>query len=157
MENVDREFLPIHTDRVIRILGRVPDPDEDSQGIDVDEIESQLSIIGSQERPEYRRAASSQSRGLQPGLRMMVQTLQQQLAEQKAREEKREAEQKAREEKLLAQLEEQFAREKQREEDQKQREEKREAEQKAREERLVAQLELQGRLLARLEQKDDSK
>ena len=182
VENVDREFLPIHTDRVIRILSRVPDPDEDAPEIDADGVESQLSIIGSQERPGYRRAASSQSRGLQPELRMMVQTLQQQLAEQKAkeekreaeqkaREEKREAEQKAREEKLLAQLEEQLAREKQREEDQKQREAKREAEQKAREaeqktreteqktreERLVAQLELQGRLLARLEQNDKFK
>ncbi|KAJ5101009.1 hypothetical protein N7456_007061 [Penicillium angulare] len=175
VQNVDREFLPIHTDRVIRILGTVPDPNEDAPGVDTGEVESQLSIIGSQERPGYRRAASSQSRGLQPGLRMMVQTLQQQLAEQKAKEEKREAEQKAREEKreaeqkareaeqkvreekLLAQLEEQLAREKQREAKREAEQKAREAEQKTREERLVAQLELQGRLLARLEQKDEFK
>ncbi|KAJ5100896.1 hypothetical protein N7456_006948 [Penicillium angulare] len=161
VENVDREFLRIHTDRLMRVLDRVPDPEDDISGIDVDEVESQLSIIGSQELPGYRRAASSQSRGLQPELRMMVQTLQQQLAEQKAKEEKREAEQKTREaeqktreERLLAQLEEQTIRQKQREVDQKEREKKREAEQKAREEKLLAQLELQGRFLARLEKED---
>ncbi|KAJ5100820.1 hypothetical protein N7456_006872 [Penicillium angulare] len=161
VKNVDREFLPIHTDRLMRVLGRVPDPEDDTLGIDVDEVESQLSIIGSQERPGYRRAASSQSRGLQPELRMMVQTLKQQLAEQKTKEEKREVEQKTREERLLAQLEEQNIRQRQLEKDQKEREEKREVEQKAREaeqkvreEKLLAQLELQGRLLARLEKED---
>ncbi|KAJ5100744.1 hypothetical protein N7456_006796 [Penicillium angulare] len=150
VKNVDREFLRIHTDRLMRVLGRVPDPEDDTLGIDVDEVESQLSIIGSQERPGYRRAASSQSRGLQPELRMMVQTLKQQLAEQKTREER-----------LLAQLEEQNIRQRQLEKDQKEREEKREVEQKAREaeqkvreEKLLAQLELQGRLLARLEKED---
>ncbi|KAJ5722835.1 hypothetical protein N7488_000870 [Penicillium malachiteum] len=55
-------------------------------------------------------------------------------------------EQKAREERLIAQVEEQ-----------KEREEKREAEQKAREERLIAQLELQGRLIACLGLKNESK
>ncbi|KAJ5101064.1 hypothetical protein N7456_007116 [Penicillium angulare] len=165
VENVDREFLPIHTSRVIRILDGVPDPDEGASEVDVTEMESQLSIIGSQERPGYCRAASSQSRGLQPELRMMVHTLQQQLAEQKAKEEKREAEQKTREaeqktreERLLAQLEEQNIRQRQLEKDQKEREEKREAEQKVREDKLHAQLELlQGRLLARLEEKNDFK
>ncbi|KAJ5976618.1 hypothetical protein N7481_010325 [Penicillium waksmanii] len=136
VENVDREFLPIHTHRLLRILEGVPDPDEGSLSVVVDGPDSQLSVGGSQERLGYRRAASSQNRGLQPELRMMVQTLQEQLAEQKDREEKREAEQKAREEKLLAQLEQQ-----------KLREEKREAEQK----------ELQMKLLALLEQKDNSK
>ncbi|KAJ5267850.1 hypothetical protein N7478_010658 [Penicillium angulare] len=150
VKNVDREFLRIHTDRLMRVIGRVPDPEDDTLGIDVDEVESQLSIIGSQERPGYRRAASSQSRALQPELRMMVQTLKQQLAEQRTREER-----------LLAQLEEQNIRQRQLEKDQKEREEKREAEQKAREaeqkareEKLLAQLELQGRLLARLEKED---
>ncbi|KAJ5976629.1 hypothetical protein N7481_010336 [Penicillium waksmanii] len=147
VENVDREFLPIHTRRLLRILEGVPDPDEGSLSVVVDEPDSQLSMSGSQERLGYRRAASSQNRGLQPELRMMVQTLQEQLAEQKDREEKREAEQKAREEKLLAQLEQQKLREEKREAEQKAREEKREAEQK----------ELQMKLLALLEQKDNSK
>ncbi|KAJ5559382.1 hypothetical protein N7513_001781 [Penicillium frequentans] len=139
VENLDREFLPIHTDRLMRILEEVPDPDEEVSGIDVDELDSQVSLVGLQERPGYRRAASSQNRGLQPELRMMVQTLQQQLTDQKEREEKRaaeqkerEAEQKEREEKLLVQLEQQ-----------KLREEKREAEQKEREEKLLVQLEQQ--------------
>ncbi|KAJ6126383.1 hypothetical protein N7523_001995 [Penicillium sp. IBT 18751x] len=186
VENLDREFLPIHTRRLMRILEGVPDPDEDGFGVDVDGLDSQVSMVGLQERPGYRRAASSQNRSLQPELRMMVQTLQQQLAEQKEREEKREAErkereveQKEREEKLLAQLEQQKLREEKREaerkereveqkereekllaqlEQQKLREEKREAEQKEREEkREVEQKELQGKLLALLEQKDKSK
>jgi flagellar biosynthesis GTPase FlhF len=129
VENVDREFLPIHTHRLLRVLEGVPDPDEGSLSVVVDGPDSQLSVGGSQERLGYRRVASSQNRGLQPELRMMVQTLQEQLAEQKDREEKREAEQKAQEEK--------------REAEQKAREEKREAEQKAREEKLLAQLEQQ--------------
>lgn len=153
VENLDREFLPIHTERLMRIIEEVPNPDEDPLSVDVDGPDSQVSMVGSQERPGYRRATSSQNRGLQPELRMMVQTLQQQLAEQREREEKRESERKAREERLLAQLEEQ-----------KLREERREAEQKAREEKLLAQLEqqrqeqtaLQGKLLALLEQKDKS-
>jgi flagellar biosynthesis GTPase FlhF len=139
VENVDREFLPIHTHRLLRILEGVPDPDEGSLSVVVDEPDSQLSMGGSQERLGYRRVASSQNRGLQPELRMMVQTLQEQLAEQKDREEKREAEQKAREEKLLAQLEQQKLREEKREAEQK----AWEAEQKAREEKLLAQLEQQ--------------
>ncbi|KAJ5982376.1 hypothetical protein N7451_012476 [Penicillium sp. IBT 35674x] len=94
VENLDRDFLPIHTHRLMRILEEVPDPDENGFGIDVDELDSQVSMVGLQERPGYRRAASSQNRGLQPELRMMIQTLQQQLAEQKEREEKRDAEQK---------------------------------------------------------------
>ncbi|CAI7643535.1 unnamed protein product [Penicillium manginii] len=129
VENVDREFLPIHTHRLLRVLEGVPDPDEGSLSVVVDGPDLQLSVGGSQERLGYRRVASSQNRGLQPELRMMVQTLQEQLAEQKDREEKREAEQKAQEEK--------------REAEQKAREEKREAEQKAREEKLLAQLEQQ--------------
>ncbi|QKX63199.1 uncharacterized protein TRUGW13939_10368 [Talaromyces rugulosus] len=118
MENVDREFLPIHTDRLIRLLEDVPDLEEYSLSDDV-EIESQVSRIGSQDRSGLRRTTSSLGRGLQPELRMMVQTLQQQLAEQKEREDK-----------LLTQLERQ-----------REREEKREVEQKAREDRLLAQLE----------------
>ncbi|KAI2707452.1 hypothetical protein CBS147333_9340 [Penicillium roqueforti] len=136
VENLDRDFLPIHTDRLIRILEEVPDPDEDVYSIDVDELDSQVSMVGLQERPGYRRAASSQNRGLQPELRMMVQTLQQQLAEQKGREEKREAEQKKREA-------EQKLREERREVEQKDREKKREADYK----------ELQDKLLALLEQR----
>jgi hypothetical protein len=167
VENLDREFLPIHTHRLMRILEEVPDPVEDVSGIDVDELDSQVSMVGLQDRPGYRRAASSQ-RGLQPELRMMVQTLQQQLTDQKEREEKRaaeqkereekllvqleqqklreekrEAEQKDREEKLLVQLEQQKLREEKREAEQKEREEKREAEQKDREEKLLVQLEQQ--------------
>jgi hypothetical protein len=172
VENLDREFLPIHTHRLMRFLEKVPDPDEDGFSIDVDELDSQVSMVGLQERPGYRRAASSQNRSLQPELRMMVQTLQQQLAEQKEREEKREAEQKEREEKLLAQLEQQKLREEKREAEQKLREETREAEQKEREEKLLAQLEqqklreekreaeqkeLQSKLLSLIEQKDKSK
>ncbi|KAJ5556048.1 hypothetical protein N7513_003690 [Penicillium frequentans] len=153
VENLDREFLPIHTDRLMRILEEVPDPDEEVSGIDVDELDSQVSLVGLQERPGYRRAASSQNRGLQPELRMMVQTLQQQLTDQKEREEKRaaeqkerEAEQKEREEKLLVQLEQQKLREEKREAEQKEREaeqKEREAEQKEREEKLLIQLEQQ--------------
>ncbi|KAJ5340367.1 hypothetical protein N7541_009491 [Penicillium brevicompactum] len=170
VENLDREFLPIHTDRLMRILEEVPDPDEDVSGIDVDELDSQVSMVGLQERPGYRRAASSQNRGLQPELRMMVQTLQQQLADQKEREEKRAAEQKEREEKLLVQLEQQKLREekraaeqKEREEkqaaEQKEREEKRAAEQKGREEKLLVQLEQQKLREERreVEQKDREK
>lgn len=44
VENVDREFLRIHTDRLTRSLGRVPDPEDDIPGIDVDEVESQPSF-----------------------------------------------------------------------------------------------------------------
>ncbi|KAJ5216894.1 hypothetical protein N7468_009902 [Penicillium chermesinum] len=153
VENVDREFLPLHTKRLMSILEKIPDPDDEQSVVDADEPESQLSIVGSLERPGYRRAASSQNRGLQPELRIMVQALQQQLAEQKEREEKRDAEQRAREEKLLAQLEEQ-----------KLREERREAEQKAREEKLLTQLEqqrkantdLQAKLIAFLERAEKS-
>ncbi|KAJ5982362.1 hypothetical protein N7451_012462 [Penicillium sp. IBT 35674x] len=152
----------------MRILEEVPDPDEDRFAIDVDELDSQVSMVRLQERPSFRRAASSQNRGLQPELRMMVQTLQQQLAEHKEREEK-----------LLAQLEQQKLREEKREMEQKEREEKREAERKGREaerkereEKLLDQLkqqklredkreagqkELQGKLLALLEQKEKSK
>ncbi|KAJ5718790.1 hypothetical protein N7488_004436 [Penicillium malachiteum] len=116
------------------LLEKVPDPD-------VFGVDLQLSIIGSQ-----GHHISTQNHGLQPELQKMIEVLQQQLAEQKTREEKREAEQKAREERLIAQVEEQ-----------KEREEKREAEQKAREERLIAQLELQGRLIAGLGLKNESK
>ncbi|KAJ5547488.1 hypothetical protein N7513_004722 [Penicillium frequentans] len=160
VENLDREFLPIHTNRLMRILEEVPDPDEDVSGIDIDELDSQVSMVGLQERPSFRRAASSQTRGLQPELRMMVQTLQQQLAEQKEREEKRAAEQKEREEKLLVQLEQQKLREEKREAEQKEREEKQAAEQKEREEkreveqkeREAEQKEREEKLLAQLEQ-----
>ncbi|KAJ5348559.1 uncharacterized protein N7506_001812 [Penicillium brevicompactum] len=173
VENLDCEFLPIHTDRLMRILEEVPNPDEDVSGMDVDELDSQVSMVGLQERPGYRRAASSQNRGLQPELRMMVQTLQQQLADQKEREEKRAAEQKEREEKLLVQLEQQKLREEKREAEQKEREEKllvqleqqklreekREAEQKGREEKLLLQLEQQKLREERreVEQKDREK
>ncbi|KAJ5330568.1 hypothetical protein N7476_000351 [Penicillium atrosanguineum] len=172
VKNLDREFLPIHTHRLMRVLEGVPDPDEDGFGVDVDGPDSQVSLVGSQEHPGYRRATSSQNRGLQPELRMMVHTLQQQLAEQKEREEtreaeqkereeKREAEQKEREEKLLAQLEQQKLREEKREAEQKEREEKLLAQleqQKLREEKREAeQKELQGKLLTFLEQKDKSK
>ncbi|KAJ5100405.1 hypothetical protein N7456_006457 [Penicillium angulare] len=109
VQNLDREFLPIHTNRLMRMLEQLPDPSGDS-----DLLESQLPGTGSQDQPGSRRAASSQNRGLQPELRMMVQTSKQRLAEQRAREEKREAEwkereseQKAREGTLLAQLEQQ--------------------------------------------------
>ena len=119
VKNVDREFPPIHTRRLLRILEGVPDPDDGPLNVNVDGHNSQLSMVGSQERPGYRRVASSQSRGLQPELRMMVQTLQEQLAEQKEREERH-----------LAQLEQQ-----------KLREEKREAEQKELQEKLFALLE----------------
>ncbi|KAJ5752786.1 hypothetical protein N7520_009703 [Penicillium odoratum] len=171
VQNLDREFLPIHTDRLMRILEEVPDPDEDVSGIDVDELDSQVSMVGLQERPGYRRAASSQNRGLQPELRMMVQTLQQQLTDQKEREEKRaaeqkerETEQKGREEKLLIQLEQQKLREEKREAEQKEREaeqkereaeqKEREAEQKEREQKREADYkELQDKLLALLEQR----
>ena len=53
MQNVHREFLPVHTDWVIRILSRVPFLDEDAAEIDAEGVQSQLSIIGSQERPGY--------------------------------------------------------------------------------------------------------
>ncbi|KAJ5718778.1 hypothetical protein N7488_004424 [Penicillium malachiteum] len=93
VENVDREFLPIHTNRLMDLLEKVPDPD-------VFGVDLQLSIIGSQ-----GHHISTQNHGLQPELQKMIEVLQQQLAEQKTREEKREAEQKAREERLIAQLE----------------------------------------------------
>ncbi|KAJ5722960.1 hypothetical protein N7488_000995 [Penicillium malachiteum] len=107
VENIDREFQPIHTNRLMSILEGVPDPDDDAFEIDVEKADLQQSIVGSQDR------------GLQQDLQMLVQTLQQQLVEQKEqlteqkeREEKREAEhkqqladQRAREERLLAQLE----------------------------------------------------
>jgi hypothetical protein len=113
VENLDHKFLPIHTDRLMDLLAKIPDPQEFLLGADVDDcdIDSQVSRTGSQERSGYRRAASSQNRGLQPELRSMIQALQQQLEEQKAREEKQVADQKAREEKLLAQLEQQKLRE----------------------------------------------
>ncbi|KAJ6004653.1 hypothetical protein N7540_013022 [Penicillium herquei] len=129
VENVDREFLPVHTGRLMRILEDIPDPEVEGSSADVAGSEFEVSMVGSQERPGYRRAASSQNRGLQPELRVMVQSLQQQRDEQREREEKREVEQKAREEKLLAQLEQQ------------------------RNEQSV----LQGKLLAFLEQRDNSK
>ncbi|KAJ5778477.1 hypothetical protein N7520_001723 [Penicillium odoratum] len=161
VENLDREFLPIHTHRLMRILEKISDPNEDVSGNDVDELDSQVSMVGLQERPGYRRAASLQNRGLQPELRMMVQTLQQQLADQKEREEKRVAEQKEREEKLLVQLEQQRLREERREAEQKEREEKllvQLEQQRLREEKREAeQKELQGKLFALLEQRENSK
>ncbi|KAF3407779.1 hypothetical protein DPV78_000447 [Talaromyces pinophilus] len=113
VENLDREFLPLHTDRLMQFLEDVPDPEDYPFSVDVDD-DSQALPISWQERSGLRRATSSQGRGLQPELRMMVQTMQQQLkkqekllTEQKEREEKLLAEQREREEKLLAQLEQQ--------------------------------------------------
>ncbi|KAI7976007.1 hypothetical protein EIK77_000045 [Talaromyces pinophilus] len=171
VENLDRDFLPIHTGRLMRFLEAIPDPQELQFELDVDDDISSQSQVWSQERPSYSRAPSAQNRGLQPELRSMIQTLQQQLEEQKLQQEKlvaqleqqreeqkareaeqkareaeqkaREAEQKAREDKLVAQLEQQREEQK-----------TREAEQRAREDKLVAQLELQQeRLFKLLEQK----
>ncbi|EED11653.1 conserved hypothetical protein [Talaromyces stipitatus ATCC 10500] len=139
VENLDRDFLPIHTGRLMRFLEEVPDPQE---------LPFELE---SQERSSYSRAPSAQNRVLQPELRSMIQTLQQQLEEQKFQQEQLSADQKAREEKLLAQLEQQREEQKTREAEQK----AREAEQKAREEKLLAQLEQQQeRLFKLLEQKE---
>lgn len=144
VENLDREFLPVHIDRLMRLLDEIPDPHSISVEMSQDsDIGSPVSRIGSQERSAYSRAASSQNRGLQAELRSMIQSLQQQLEEQKSREERLSAEQKAREEKLLAQMEQQRI------------------EQKAREEKLLAQMEEQkvreekllNQLFALLEQK----
>jgi hypothetical protein len=169
VENLDCDFLPIHTDRLMRFLEEIPDPQELPFELDVDDDISSQSRIWSQERPSYSRAPSAQNRGLQPELRSMIQTLQQQLEEQKLQQEKLSADQKAREEKLVAQLEQQREEQKTREAEQKAREEKlltqleqqreeqktREAEQKAREEKLLSQLEQQQeRLFKLLEQKE---
>ncbi|BDD57620.1 hypothetical protein MAP00_002971 [Monascus purpureus] len=162
VENLDRDFLPIHTDRLMRFLEEIPDPQELPFELDVDDDISSQSRIWSQERPSYSRAPSAQNRGLQPELRSMIQTLQQQLEEQKLQQEQLSADQKAREEKLVAQLEQQREEQKAREEKllaqlEQQREEQktREAEQKAREEKLLAQLEQQQeRLFKLLEQKE---
>jgi hypothetical protein len=129
VENLDREFLPIHTDRLIQLLAEIPDPEEYALSVDVDDIDSQVSRAGPQERPRYRRAASSQGLGLQAELRMMVQTLQQKLETQRLQEEK-----------LLTQLE-------QRAEEQRLREEKLLTDQRERENKLFAQLEQQRLLL----------
>jgi hypothetical protein len=114
VENLDRKFLPIHTNRLIHFLERIPNPQIMSfeGGVEYD-AGSQASRAEVQE-PEYSRAPSS--RGLQPELHSMIQSLQQKLEEQKEREEKhraqleqQRAEQREREEKLLAQLEQQRA------------------------------------------------
>jgi septal ring factor EnvC (AmiA/AmiB activator) len=139
------------TGRLMRFLEEIPDPQELPFELEVDDEMSSQSRIWSQERPSYSRAPSAQNRVLQPELRSMIQTLQQQLEEQKFQQEQLSADQKAREEKLLAQLEQQREEQKTREAEQK----AREAEQKAREEKLLAQLEQQQeRLFKLLEQKE---
>ncbi|QKX63643.1 uncharacterized protein TRUGW13939_10814 [Talaromyces rugulosus] len=130
VENLDREFLPIHIDRLMDLLAEIPEPQDFSFEIDNDH--DIASGVGSQEWSGYSRAPSSQN--LQPELCSMIQVLQQQLEEQKTRLEEqksreeeqkaREEEQKAREEKLLAKLEQQAAEQKVREEQQRLREER---------------------------------
>lgn len=46
MENLDYEFLLIYTDRLLQILEEVLDLDEDIFGIDVDKLDSQVSMVG---------------------------------------------------------------------------------------------------------------
>ncbi|KAJ5718748.1 hypothetical protein N7488_004394 [Penicillium malachiteum] len=153
VENVDLEFLPIHINRLMDLLEKVPDPD-------VFGVDLQLSIIGSQ-----GHHISTQNHGLQPELQKMIEVLQQQLTEQKTREERLIAQLEL-QGRFIAQVEEQKERGEKREErliaqlelqgrfiaqveEQKERGEKRE-------ERLIAQLELQGRLIADLGLKDKS-
>ncbi|EAW12599.1 uncharacterized protein ACLA_010250 [Aspergillus clavatus NRRL 1] len=131
VEKVNQEFLPTHINRLMQFLEEIPDPQDVSFELDIDDDIGSQSRIASQERSSYSRATSSQHRVLQPELRNMIQTLQQQLDEQKAREEK-----------LLAQLEQQRV-------EQKAREEKSSAEHKSREEKLLAQIEQQGLQLER--------
>ncbi|EED22536.1 conserved hypothetical protein [Talaromyces stipitatus ATCC 10500] len=129
VENVNCEFLPIHINRLNHFLEKIIDPqDIPFEGNDDQDYGSQESRIGSRERSAYSRAPSSQYRG-HAELRSMIHNLQQQLeeqrAEQRAREEKLLAQMEEREEKLLTQMEEQRA------------------EQKAREEKLLTQMEQQ--------------
>jgi hypothetical protein len=77
VENLDREFLPIHRDRLMHLLQEIPDPQDVSLELDIDDNTGSQSRIGHQERIGYSRAPSSQNRGLQPELRSMIQTLQQ--------------------------------------------------------------------------------
>lgn len=63
VQNVDREFLPMHIDRVMRGLDRLPEPGHNASSV-ADPLDSQVSFVGSQACPEYARAASSQSRAL---------------------------------------------------------------------------------------------
>jgi hypothetical protein len=143
VENVNRQFLPIHINRLNDFLNKIADvQDLHYENDDEQEIDSQAS--GSRERSVYSRAPSSQNRGLHAELRSMIQNLQQQLRqqseEQKVREAEqkvREAEQKVREEKLLAQIEALRAEQREREEKQRGREEK----QREREEKLLTQVE----------------
>ena len=152
VQNVDREFLPMHIERVMRILDQLPEPgDNASSGADA--LDFQVPFLESQTGLEFARATSSQSGGLQPGIRLMVQTMQQQLDDQKDREEKRDAEYKERQEKREAEF-------KEREREQKVRDQLAADERK----QLLAQLEeqreqnaLQAKLVALLAQNTKSK
>ena len=173
VQNVDREFLPMHIERVMRILDQLPEPGDNASSV-VDALDSQVPFLESQTRLEFARATSSQSGSLQQRIRSMVQTMQQQLDDQKDREEKRDAEYKERQEKREAEYKE---RQEKREAEFKERQKKREAELKEREreqkvrdqlaaderKQLLAQLEqqreqnaLQARLVALLEQNTKS-
>jgi hypothetical protein len=119
--NVNRVFLPIHTNRLNSFLGQIVDAqDYHFENDDEQDFDSQAS--GSRGRSAYSRAPSSHHRGLHAELRSMIQNLQQQLREQSEKQQVREekhlaqiealrAEQREREEKHLAQMEQQRARE----------------------------------------------
>jgi hypothetical protein len=124
VENVNREFLPIHINRLNHLLDEIVDA-QDGQFENDDEQDFDSQASGSRDRSVYSRAPSSQNRGLHAELRSMIQKLQQQEEKLQAQME----EQKVREEKLLTQLEELRTDNK-----------AREAEHKAREERLLEQL-----------------
>jgi hypothetical protein len=80
MEKVDCIFLPIHINRLMHFLEDIVDPQDISFELDADVNISSQSQITHQERFLYSWVPS-QNRGLQPELRSMIQTLQQQLDE----------------------------------------------------------------------------
>ncbi|KAE8337524.1 hypothetical protein BDV24DRAFT_154343 [Aspergillus arachidicola] len=127
---LDDIFLPSHIARVTDMLERIPEPQDISSHIDLDNTTDSQSIPSSEEASASRRSMTVRSRGLQPEIRAMIQTVQQQVA----RLEQEKQEQKEREEKLLAQPE-------QERREPKEQEEKLRQEQKEREERLLAQFE----------------
>ncbi|OOF90713.1 hypothetical protein ASPCADRAFT_156409 [Aspergillus carbonarius ITEM 5010] len=149
VHSLDVIFLPRHIQRVMDMLDRIPQPRDISLLIDIDDAGEAQSLPESEEDgPTLRRSMALRSRGLQPEVRAMIQTVQQQVDQQSARFEQERQEQKAQEVTLRAQLEQQTKQLEQERRERKEHEERLHAqweqerrEQKEQQERLLAQFE----------------
>ncbi|OGM48129.1 hypothetical protein ABOM_002869 [Aspergillus bombycis] len=140
--NLDDIFLPSHIARVMDMLERIPEPQDISSPVDLDATTEVQSVPGSEEEESTaRRNMAVRSRGLQPEIRAMVQSVQKQVE----RLERERQEQKGREEKLHAQLEQERRERLEQEEKLHAQFQREREEQKQREERLRAQFEQERR------------